>query len=200
MSQLIEQYSNEVKYAGGINTALPMTTSGNITQSGATTFSTGTGAISLNGNVTIASGKSIVGGVQPVIRGSGATATLTAAQSGSLVLFDRAAGIVFTLPAPAVGLWYEFAVATTITSNAAKIITDAGTTLIAGALTTAIDNTTDKQWVGNGTTHIAITQNGSTTGGVAGGWLILQCVTSTLWVASGTLVGSGVLVTPFATS
>ena len=67
-----------------------------------------------------------------VVSGSGATATLTAQQSGSTVLFDRAAGIVYTLPAPQVGLKFRFMTTVTITSNAAKITTDAGTTLLIG--------------------------------------------------------------------
>src|SRR5258708_2613530 len=43
-----------------------------------------------------------------VISGQGATKTLTAGDSGSLCLFDRAAGIVYTLPTGAAGLWFEF--------------------------------------------------------------------------------------------
>jgi hypothetical protein len=168
------------------------TLGGNTVLSGASTFTAGTGAIRLDlGPVTQK---------QNVISGSGATVTLTAAQSGSLVLFDRAAGIIFTLPAPAVGMWFDFAVAVTITSNNAKVITDTGTTLLAGFVGSGVDNTANKQWVGNGSTHIAVTQNGTTTGGILGSWLRFMCTTSTQWVVTGSLVASGTPATPFATS
>ena len=85
----------------------------------------------LSGNLTV-SGTSTK--KSNVVSGSGATVTLTAAQSGSIVLFDRAGGIVFTLPAPAVGLEYTFVVKTTITAAAAKVITSAGTVFLVGNL------------------------------------------------------------------
>lgn len=205
MAQVVENYEGEVQYNGfSTNKAQNITASSgafNFDYSASSgTFKTPTGTTTLNGNIVVAAGKSISGGIQNVISGSGATVTLTAAQSGSLVLFDRAAGIIFTLPAPTVGLWFEFAVATTITSNNAKVITDAGTTLLAGLLDTGVDNTANKQWVGNGTTHIAITQNGTTTGGIIGSILMLNCVSSTLWAVTGSLVASGTPATPFATS
>lgn len=135
-----------------------------------------------------------------VVSGSGATVTLTAAQSGSQVLFDRAAGIVYTLPAPVVGLYYDFIVTTTITSNNAKVITDAGTTLVQGAITLATATPTDTTFLGNGTTHVAVTMNGTTTGGILGTWFRLTCVTATLWQAQGIAAASGTIATPFTTS
>ncbi len=208
MSILVENTENEVARAGGINTNKNVTIGGsaNFDASASTgTFKTSTGAhtfggnATFNGNVVLAAGKTITGGGNSLISGSGATVTLTAAQSGSVVLFDRAAGIVFTLPAPAVGLNFTFIVTTTITSNAAKVITDAGTTLIQG-FARILSSTTAGDFAGNGTTHVAVTQNGSTTGGVLGSWLRLDCVSSTIWQATGLLNGSGTAATPFATS
>jgi hypothetical protein len=135
-----------------------------------------------------------------VVSGQGATATLTAAESGSIVLFDRAAGIVYTLPAPAVGLYYDFFVTTTITSNNAKIITDAGTTLLIGTISSVVAAGTTTAYLGNGTTHIAVTMNGTTTGGVQGTWLRCICVSATLWAVEGFNQASGSVATPFATS
>ena len=43
-----------------------------------------------------------------VIDGVGATRTLAPEESGALCLFDRAAGNVFTLPAPVPGMQFEF--------------------------------------------------------------------------------------------
>lgn len=136
-----------------------------------------------------------------VIDATGATLTLTAAQSGSLVFLDRAAGVTVTLPAPSVGLEFDIFVKTTVTSNNHKIITDAGTTLLVGTiLVTKAADGTNLATFGNGSTHIAVTMNGTTTGGVAGTWLRFSCIASTLWAVEGFDQASGTIATPFATS
>lgn len=140
------------------------------------------------------------------ISGSGATVTLTAAQSGSTALFDRAAGIVYTLPAPEVGLLYKFFVSTTITSNAAKIITNAAAVYLLGNVLTNTVGATPaaadgpKTFAGNGSTHIAISMSGTTTGGIIGTWIECECISSTLWAVRGVVCASGTIATPFATS
>ena len=144
--------------------------------------------------------------INNVIAGSGATVTLTAAQSNSLCLFDRAAGIVYTLPAPAVGLKFRFFVATTITSNSAKVITNAGTVFLLGTISYSVVDATPGATGGpkftsaNGTTHVAITQNGTTTGGIAGTYFECSCISSTVWMLTGLVVASSTIATPFATS
>jgi hypothetical protein len=141
-----------------------------------------------------------------LIAGSGATVTLTAAQSGSDVLFDRAAGIVFTLPAPQVGLKFRFLTSVAVTSNAYKIITDAGTTLLIGNVlantSAATPSAADgpKTFAANGSTHIALSMSGSTTGGLIGSILEFTCVSATQWYVNGVLLASGTIATPFATS
>lgn len=137
-----------------------------------------------------------------VINGSGATRTLTAEQSGSLVLMDRAAGIVFTLPAPQVGLQFEFLATVAVTSNAYKVITDAATTfmvggVIMGDVTVA---TSGDYFEANGTTHVAISEDGATKGGLLGDNFVLTCISSTQWAIRGVLHGAGTLADPFATS
>lgn len=146
----------------------------------------------------------ITGAKQPVISGSGATVALTAAQSGSVCLFDRAAGIVYTLPAPAVGLYFDFITTVTITSGAAEVITDAGTTFMGGTVSMALEATTPganpgpKFFTGNGTSHVKISSNGTTTGGILGSQYRVTCVGATNWVASGLVLASGTIATPFA--
>ena len=140
------------------------------------------------------------------ISGSGATVTLTAAQSGSTALFDRAAGIVYTLPAPEVGLFYRFFVSTTITSNAAKIITNAAAVYLLGNVLTNTVGATPaaadgpKTFAGNGSSHIAISMSGTTTGGIIGTWIECECISSTLWAVRGVVCASGTIATPFSTS
>lgn len=131
-----------------------------------------------------------------VVSMTAATFAPTAAQSGSVLLFNRAGGITVTLPAPVAGLNYTFVVQTTPTA-AQKIITDAGTTLLQGAV------------VVSGTTAVAfqslitssnISWNGNitTTGGLVGTQVQFICLSTTLWQVSGISFGSGTVATPFA--
>lgn len=175
---------------------------GAVTITGAQTF---TGAAAFASTVAVTGATTLSGAVTKkanVISGSGATVTLTAAQSGSVVLFDRAAGITYTLPAPAAGLHFDFHVTTTASGGSYKVITNAGTVLLIGSL---INIDTDSSnavaaWTANGSTHIAITMNGGTTGGVVGTAFRLTCLTATQWMVSGIDQGTGVVATPFATS
>ena len=193
MTQNLENHL-PVVMSDGLNTQKAVSFGSTLAVTGATTISSTlavTGATTLSGAVTQKSN---------VVSGSGATVTLTAAQSGSTVLFDRAAGIIYTLPAPVVGLWFEFIITVSITSNNAKIITDAGTTLLIGQVYNAVAAGTGTTFIANGSTHIACTQNGTTTGGLIGTSLLVSCVSATLWEVAGTVLGSGTIATPFATS
>lgn len=138
-----------------------------------------------------------------IISGSGATASLSEFDSGSLVLMDRAAGTVFTLPAAcAVGTTFDFLATVSVTSNSYKIITGAGTELLIGGYMSVDTDTSNAVAVftGNGSTHIAVTSNGTTTGGLIGTSLKFTKLTSTQWEVSGMMMGSGVVATAFATS
>lgn len=141
---------------------------------------------------------------QQIISEAVATRTLVAKEAGSLCLFDIASGVVYTLPTPAAttaGMWFEFATTTTITSNAAKVITDAATTFILGAIT-LVNNaaTTAENFAANGTTIRAISSNGTTTGGIIGDRFRLTALSATVWLISGVLSNTGTAATPFATS
>lgn len=147
-------------------------------------------------------GVNVPGIHREVISGEGATRTLKAKESGALCLFDRAAGIVYTLPAPVLGMEFEFRVTTLITSNAAKVITDSASTFIVGSVMGGSLTVADSGDVfqANGTTHVAISSNGSTTGGLVGGSYKFTAISSTQWSVEGTFIGSGTLADPFATS
>lgn len=141
---------------------------------------------------------------RPVISGQGATRTLNENESGSVVLFDRAAGIVYTLPAACVaGTYFDFYVTTTVTSNAAKIITGAGTELMVGHLLNCDTDTSDavaiwKSLVATG--NVAVSMNGTTKGGVKGDFIRVVKLDATTWGVHGNLNGNGTVATPFATS
>ena len=138
----------------------------------------------------------------PVISGQGATRTLSVDETGSTCLFDRAAGIVYTLPLAVPGLVYDFVVTTTITSNAAKVITGAGTELLIGGYMNVDTDTSNAvaAFTGNGSTHVAVSMNGTTTGGILGTKLRFTCLSTTRWMVEGIVQGSGIVATAFATS
>lgn len=129
-----------------------------------------------------------------------ATTTLDPNRSGAVVLLDVAAGATVTLPKPQTGLNYTFVVKTTVTSGSYKVITDAGTTLVLGQLNVPVAAGTSSAFYGDGTTHVSINLNGTTTGGLKGGQFELVCIDGTHWVVNGSIEGSGTVATPFATS
>lgn len=146
-------------------------------------------------------GTKSLGAHRQVISGVGATRTLLPSESGALCLFDRAAGVVYTLPTPVVGMQFEFQTTVTITSNAAKTITAAGTQFLLG-LVMVFGGTTESIVSAdfNGTTHVAISSNGTTTGGVIGDRYRVTAISTTQWAIDGYVSGSGTVATPAATS
>jgi hypothetical protein len=150
---------------------------------------------------------------QPVITisglSSGSARTLNELESGSVALFDAAAGGVFTLPSdPTPGTFYDFKVYKDITANSAKIITGLrGSTLalICGAVTTlnVNDGVAKSFSIAEGATanrFVAVTSNGTTTGGQLGTELRVTALSKGTWYVSGLMFGSGVMATPASTS
>ena len=140
---------------------------------------------------------------------SGTARTLNELESGSVCLFDAAAGGTYTLPAdPTPGTFYDFKVYSNITANSAKIITGLrGTTLalICGAVTTlnGNDGVAKSFSIAEGSganRYVAVTSNGSTTGGQLGTELRVTALSKGTWYVSGIVFGSGTMATPAATS
>jgi hypothetical protein len=137
-----------------------------------------------------------------------AARTLLASESGALCVWTTATGCTATLPAPVVGLSFEFVVAVTNTATACKVITDAATTFIGGGCLTMVDNTTPaanpgpKGFLFDSGASVAVLFGGSdtTAGGVAGTRFVLTCVSSTLWIVSGLIRATGTIVTPASAS
>lgn len=137
-----------------------------------------------------------------IIQSVGATRTLEPEESGALCLFDRAAGNVYTLPAPVEGMYFDFLVTVAVTSNAHKVITNAATVFMIGKV--IMGDVTVAQsgdvFTADGSTIVAISAAGSTTGGLLGECYRLTCISSTQWAIEGVCHGAGTLATPFATS
>jgi hypothetical protein len=142
---------------------------------------------------------------QNVISGLGATRSLNSNESGSVVLLDRAAGIVVTLPTAKAGTYFDFIASTSVTSNAYKVITAVGTELLVGGYTNVDTDSANAVAVftGNGSTHVAVnmTAAGSNAqGGLAGTKLRFTCLSDTRWMVEGIVLGGGTVATAFATS
>lgn len=137
-----------------------------------------------------------------VIQSVGATRTLLKEESGSICLFDRAAGVTYTLPTPVEGMYFDFMATVSVTSNAYKTITAAATQFLVGGvgiLSLTVAEAGDF-FVADGTTIVAISEDGATKGGLIGSTYRLQAISATQWAITGITVGAGTLATPFATS
>jgi hypothetical protein len=160
------------------------------------------GAVTMGAlTATTGSFSGAVGLLRTVVE-DGASVALTAGQSGALCVFDKTDGALFTLPAPVVGLYYDFVVDTVVSSGSAKVITNAGTVFIQGTVNAFVTGT-DADLAAdaaNGSTHVAVTMNGTTTGGIAGTRFRLTCRTATKWQVEGDIIKSGTVATSFTTS
>lgn len=142
---------------------------------------------------------SIARGLHQEVIACGSATTLTVGQSGALVLLDQAAGSVVTLPTPASGVVFEFAVSTSVTSNSHIIQGSAGE-FLAGGFTMIIDTSaTSEGQLLDGSTHLTLTHNGSTTGGLIGTYYKFVGYSATQWMVTGICAGSGTLATPATT-
>ena len=140
------------------------------------------------------------GAAREIIETAAAT-TLTAKQSGALVLMDAAAGYTITLPVPVKGMFFEFLQTVTQTSSTQKVITDASTTFLLGEVLTFTTATASPAgFAFDGTTHVSIATNGTTSGGIIGTRFKVEALSATVWAITGVVVGSGTIVTPAATS
>lgn len=182
MTQLLENNFPYTKNNKSTVTNYPAVFNGGITTNGIINTGTSTGTVRNIVNLT-------------------ATATLTQAQSGSVLTLAPAAATVITLPAtPVVGTSYTFMVTTAATgSNTLKIITGAGTQLLQGVITSATTTASVFESV-IGSSNISVAMNGTTTGGLVGTQLEFTCLSATLWQVFGTNFTSSTTTTPFATS
>lgn len=133
---------------------------------------------------------------------TGATRTLTAAESGAQVFLDKADGVVITLPAWAAGLNFRFIAITSVTSNAYKVSTATqGTEFFDGSVQSLQDAAVASTvFTGDGSTHDNISMNGTTTGGLIGTDIEITATTTNKWTVTGSVRASGVEATPFSTT
>lgn len=127
--------------------------------------------------------------------------TLVPGDAGKVYGFNVAAGAILTLPTARAGLFYEFHVDTTITSNAAKVITASASEFLLGWFVQATDGTyVTATHAANGSTIRAWSTNGSTTGGIVGDVFYVLGISATQWRCWGRGNATGAEATPFAIS
>ena len=138
-----------------------------------------------------------------VISEATATRTLREEESGSVCLFDRAAGIVYTLPAAcAVGTYFDFFTSVTITSNSASVVTGAAAELMVGQIVNCDTDTSDAVAIWKAlvaSSYIKVAMNGTTTGGIIGDAIRCVKVTTTKWSVTGFTTATSTVATPFST-
>jgi len=132
------------------------------------------------------------------------TRQLLPEESGSLILLDAATQITITLPTPVIGMMFDFVTTVSVTaSDTHKVITKTIATefLIGGVLSANLTLASSGDFfVADGSTHVAIESNGSTTGGLVGGTFRVTAISTTQWAITGVICGSGTNLDPFATS
>lgn len=133
------------------------------------------------------------------VLGSSGNLTLTAAMSGSTMLFDAAGATAYVLPAIAaadVGVTFKFV--TTVTATGAHSITAAAADLLIGTAYMNVTAADIEVFHPNGSSNLVISMNGTTTGGVEGTEWTLTAVSATRWEAIGHVNATGAQATPFA--
>ncbi len=136
-----------------------------------------------------------------IIAPGAATYQLKKSESGSVVLFDSVA-VAFTLPeivnATDLGMFFDFRTVVTTTS-AHSITTKVTSEFIVGEIMAASETAgAQDAFAANGTSHVTISMNGTTKGGLIGDAFRLTAVTLTQWLVEGYIMTSGTAATPFA--
>jgi len=139
------------------------------------------------------------------ILAAGAGQLLTQADSGKTVIFGAAAATLIKLPAPELGMVFNFVTAITATGDhEIQALTNAHGFLGGVSIVSTAVGESDAFAAAAAGTNDFITMNGTTKGGIAGSGLrivaILDASAAKCWLVTGTLIGSGTIATPFAAS
>ena len=178
---------------GAVTTNFDVDSSGNVS---------GTGTMKMTGAMNY---------VKDVESLTAATKSLTAADSGTVYLINRAAGVAITLPVAASGIYYKFIIGTTITSNAFSLTGASAVDIFAASSNVLLwdkdapGTVSAKQFYADGSDDDVMSMNGGTTGGFIGTELHLygigtggQGSATAVWHLSGVSYADGTLATPFA--
>ena len=98
------------------------------------------------------------------------------------------------------GVMYTIWVPTTISTSSLKIGTDGTDKYVGAVLSIDTDSTDAARGFVAGATDDFINFNGGTTGGVAGTFVQIYAIAALKYMVTGTVLGTGTVATPFATS
>ena len=181
---------NKVQYDDLVDSSLNLVDTTAQSVASGTTF---TGAFEATGGMK-------TGDVKVLAAGTGHT--LTSADSGKTIIFNAAAETLIKLPAPELGMVFNFVTAVTATADHViqALTNDHGFLGGVQFMNTTADETNAFAAATDGNNDF-ITMNGTTSGGHAGSsWRIvavLDASAAKCWVATGNTIGSGAAVTPF---
>lgn len=129
---------------------------------------------------------------------------LTTAQSGHLILVDKADGLAFVTPdsgdGDIVGTSYKFYVDTTISSNNFSISGATADNLFVGGVNMVDTDSSNALsfFAPDGSDDDVFSCNGTTTGGIEGTLVTVTCIAADKWLIEGTVLASGTVATPFS--
>jgi hypothetical protein len=98
------------------------------------------------------------------------------------------------------GVMYTIWVPTVISTSSLKIGTDGTDKYVGAVLSIDTDSTDAARGFVAGATDDFINFNGTTTGGVAGTFVQIYAIAALKYMVTGTVLGTGTVATPFATS
>lgn len=157
------------------------------------------GNVQLDGGAVITGLTATGANVQQTFTASAsATPTLLASQCGGMFAMDRTTATNYTLPVPVVGCTFDFIYTAAQASGTNEVQTSGGTVFLQGS--PLVTGTTTSGFACNGTSHVSIKSNATTTGGLVGGHVKFTALSATLWDVQGVLVGSGTVATPCSTT
>ena len=134
-----------------------------------------------------------------VIQGVGTTRTLLPSESGSLCIFDTAAGQTYTLPTAVEGMQFEFEATVLQTGGVYSTRCATGAFLIGAVVSGELGALMDV-FQANGSTHLGIATNATTTGGLVGTNWTVTAISATQWVITGQTVTTNAGADPFITT
>jgi len=126
--------------------------------------------------------------------------TLTTAQTGSTVLFDAVGATAVALPAiGASDVGTRFLFLWTVTATGNHTITAQSGDLLVGYANMGVSGANDVDtYFPNGSSHLVLTANGSTTGGLKGSMAYYEAVSATQWNMYTLQACTGTQATPFS--
>ena len=171
-----------------------------------------TGAITTNLDVDSSGNLTTTGNItgnKKVIDATGATKVLTQADSGSLVLANRAAGTVITLPTAAVGINFRIQIAVTYTGTLSidGASANAGYHEASNLLMSDKDSPATEviaAFHADGSDDDKIVMDGDDNGRFVGGYIDITCIAATggsftkSWLATGIVYADGTQANPFS--